>query len=184
MLFEIYLSIGSAVLGVIISLVIQKLLESKKFKRELSSNNNIDISGEDWIAAWQASVDGENILNTEEIILQQKGGTIKINNKTKSPENLKGGYLWSGQLQFYYGRDLMGWYFPIKSENNTSKGIMFFNYNSAQKIFIGKWIGSAYDSPLSAGFVVISKNKKVSLQKLNTLIAKHPADVSIIEQSI
>ncbi len=183
-MFEIVLALGSAIIGALISFGIQRYTEARKFKQELSSNNNIDVTGEDWFAAWQASVNGKLVLNTERLTLRQKGGTVRISNKEKSPENPEGGYLWSGQLQFYYGRDLLGWYFPLESENNTSKGIMFLNYNSAQKVFIGKWVGSAYDSPLSTGYVVISKEKQKSFDKLKEIIKNHPLAVSIISQSI
>lgn len=181
---DIIIAIFSALLGGIVSYLIQKLSEKQKFKLELESNNNIDITGDDWIAAWQTSVNNKEILNTENLSLLQKGGTVRIRNKEKSPENPEGGYLWKGQLQFYYGRDLMGWYFPIEEENNTSKGIMFLHYNSAQKVFYGKWVGSAYDSPLSSGYVVITKERIRSITKLKEIIKKHPTDVSIINQTI
>lgn len=181
---DIIIAISSAFFGAVISYIIQKINENVKFKKELESNNKINITGNDWFAAWQTSVNNKEILNTENLIFEQRGGTVKIWNKEKSPENPEGGYLWEGQLQFYYGRDLLGWYFPKEEENNTSKGILFLHYHSAQKTFYGKWVGSAYDSPLSSGYVVISKERSRSLLKLKEIIKNHPNDISIISQSI
>ena len=181
---DVILAVFSTISGFFLSIIYQYFSEKHKFKKELASNNNIDISGSDWFAAWQTSVNNKEILNTEGLILEQHGGTVKISNKEKSPENPDGGYLWEGQLQFFFGRDLMGWYFPLKSENNTSKGIMFLNYNSAQKLFIGKWVGSSYDSPLSSGFVVISKERIKSLNKLKAITKVNQTDTSIIKQNV
>jgi uncharacterized protein YnzC (UPF0291/DUF896 family) len=181
---DIIIAIVSTIVGFLLSALYQFFSEKRKFKKELESNNRIDLSGNDWYAAWQTSVNGKENLNTEQIVLQQKGGTVRIFNTEKSPENLEGGYLWEGQLQFYFGRDLMGWYFPLKEENNTSKGIMFLHYNSAQKVFVGKWIGSAFDSPLSSGFVIITKERAKSLNKLKKLVKKHISNVNIIEQDV
>ncbi|MFZ3382883.1 MAG: hypothetical protein WA144_03045, partial [Candidatus Methanoperedens sp.] len=77
-----------------------------------------------------------------------------------------------------------GWYFPLKQENITSKGIMFLTYQSAKKVFWGKWVGSSYDGDLSNGFVVISKDKNQSLTLVKELIAKHTDKVNIIYDAI
>lgn len=172
----------SAFVGALISLLIQYFIGKFKFRQELKDNNNINISGDDWFAAWQTSVNKEEIINTERLIITQKGNTVKIKNSEKSPENPIGGYLWKGQSKLYFGRDLMGWYNALKSENNTSKGIMFFCYNSPKKIFIGKWIGSSYDGPLSTGFGVISKDRKKSVDLLKNILSKHKHDVILISQ--
>lgn len=179
---DIILALGSAILGAIISVIIGKIQEKTKFVKELKNNNDLILSASDWHAAWQTSVDGQELLNTEHLVIEQKGATLKMWNLEKSPENPKGGYLWEGQLRFYHGRDIMGWYFPKKSENNASKGIMFLNYNSSQKMFIGKWVGAAYDSPLCNGFVVISKERTRSLTILKKIIKNHPNEISIISQ--
>lgn len=181
---DVLLAIISALVGAALSYIIGLLHEQRRFRQELSSNNNIVVSGDDWHAAWQASVDSHELLNTEHLVINQKGATLRMWNKEKSPENPKGGYLWEGQLQFFHGRDVMGWYFPKKTENNASKGIMFLNYNSSQKIFIGKWVGASYDGPLSTGFVVISKERTASLQILRHILANHPSKVCIISEVI
>lgn len=185
---EIWINIGisfaSIIVGVLIGLIIDSIKTKKKFKQELKDNDSIDITGDDWFAAWHTSVDNKINLNTEKINIIQKGGTVKMNNIEKAEENPKGGYLWEAQLQFFHGKTLMGWYFPKKEENITSKGIMFLTYQSAKKIFCGKWVGSSYDGDLSNGFVVISKDRENSLQLLKEVIKRHTDKVNIIYNAI
>ena len=171
-------------LGALISWIITIINEKYRFRQELKNNNNIDISGEDWHVVWQTSVNQNELINSERLSLKQKGNTIKIKNLEKSPENPEGGYLWEGQLKFFFGRDLMGWYNAIKSENNTSKGIMFFSYDSPKRLFVGKWVGCAYDGPLNTGFGVISKDAKKSKEVLTDILSKHKHDVILIQQKI
>ena len=92
--------------------------------------------------------------------------------------------MWEGQLQFFNGKTLMGWYFPLIQENITSKGIMFLTYQSAKQVFWGKWVGSSYDGDLSNGFVVISKDRGRSLELLKEVISKHTDKVNIIYDAI
>jgi hypothetical protein len=177
-------AIGSAIVGAVISWLVGTLQEKSRFRRELQANNKIDISGDDWYGAWQASADGKEVLNTERLVMRQKGATVKIWNKEKSPENPLGGFLWAGQLQFLHGRELMGWYVSMESENNTSKGIFFFNYNSARRLLVGKWVGVSYDGPLCSGFVVIAKERAAALELLKDLVHRHPGSVRLIAEVI
>jgi len=182
--FEILLSAGSMVGGVLLTIVYDAVRENLRFRKELKQNSQIDLTGSDWFAAWQTSVDQKELINTEEIIIQQKGALVKIHNREKSRENPKGGYKWDGQLQFYHGRDLMGHYFARPEEQNTNKGIMYFYYDSAKKQLIGSWVGASYDGPLLNGFVVISKHKTESIEVLKQIIKSHPDKVSIISYSM
>jgi hypothetical protein len=170
--------------GALFSFTIGQLYEKYRFRQELKNNNDINVSGDDWHAAWQTSVDGIELLNTEHLVMRQRGATIRMWNKEKSPENPKGGYLWTAQLRFLHGRDLMGWYFPRPKENNASKGIMFMHYDSSKKVFWGKWVGAAYDGPLSNGFVVVTKERSKSLDILKDVLKKHPSGVPIISNNI
>ncbi|WP_299676209.1 hypothetical protein [uncultured Dokdonia sp.] len=184
LVLKIAIPIGSMILGLILGSVIDGYKSKRKFKKELKNNNFIDISGNDWFAAWQTSVENTMNLNTECVLMQQKGQTVKICNTEKAPENPKGGYLWEAQLQFFHGKTLMGWYFPLQQENITSKGIMFLTYQSSKRVFFGKWVGSSYDGDLSNGFVVISKDRDDSLRLLKEIIGKHTDKVNIIYDAI
>ncbi len=178
------LSIASAILGIALKHVYELVREWYRFKKELRDNNFIDVTGKDWFAAWQAAVENELLVNTEQLCMEQKGNVVKVWNTERSPENPKGGYKWEAQMQFFQGRYLMGWYFPLREENLTSKGMMFVTYNSARRTFYGKWVGSAYDGDLCNGFVVISKNREAAVGELKTLIEKHKAPVNVISLAI
>jgi hypothetical protein len=169
--------------GFALALVWDLAKDQYRFRRELKENDNIRLSG-DWVAAWQTSVDGKEVLNTEDLIIKQKGGVIKMHNKAASPENEKAGYKWQGRLQFYQGRDLMGHYCADRAENNTAKGMMYFHFNSARKEFVGRWVGCSYDGPLLCGFGVIAKDKARSLELLQELIKVHPDKVPIISYAM
>lgn len=177
---NILISAIFTIVGLIFGLLVELIKSRQKFKKELKQNNFIDISGSKWFAAWQTSVEQTLNLNTEELIIRQKGQTVKICNVNKSLENPKGGYKWEAQLQFFHGKTLMGWYFPLREENITSKGIMFLSYQSAKKIFLGKWVGSNYDGDLANGFVVITKDKEESMRLLRDVISRHTDKVNII----
>ena len=168
-----------AVLGVILDICVKAIWRAFTRKRELANNDHIDLSG-DWFAAWQTSVGNNEILNSESLKIKQKGKIVYVNNCERAPENPLGGYLWNAKLQFYQGRYLMGWYFPLKEENNTSKGIMYMTYFSQRKEFYGKWVGSGYDGELEVGFLVFTKTRDSAKQKLTELINAHPQDVKII----
>lgn len=179
-ILNIVLSIATTIFGIVVGLMVDSFRNKYRFKRELEQNNHIDITGDDWYAAWQTSVEKQEVLNTERLSIVQKGQTVNIRNFEKSPENPKGGYLWEGQMQFFYGKSLMGWYFPVKSENLTSKGMMFFAYHSTRRTFIGKWVGSAYDGDLVNGFVVITKDRQRSMETLKEIVQKHPDTINIV----
>src|SRR5437870_3861570 len=104
--------------GFVLAILWDLAKDEVRFRRELKQNDHIDLSGEDWVAAWQTSVKGKEVLNTEELIIAQKGGIVNMRNKAISPENRIAGYMWRGRLQLYQGRDLMGHYFAEKRENN------------------------------------------------------------------
>lgn len=171
--------IVGAILGVVFEIIIKGIWDIIIRKKEIADNNNINISG-DWYAAWQTSINNQQLINTESLKIVQKGKQVIVYNCERAPENPIGGYLWSAKLQFYQGRNLMGWYFPLKSENNTSKGIMYMAYFSQRKEFYGKWVGSGYDGELEVGFLVFAQTRDNAKKQLEELVQKHPDDVKII----
>jgi hypothetical protein len=171
--------IAGAVVGVVLKYLYDLYSTNRRFKKELEDNDFIDVTGE-WYAAWQTSVDGAELLNTEHVKLIQKGKTLRMFNTEKSPENPKAGYLWEGQLQFFQGRSAMGWYLPKKGENNGSRGILYMTHISQRKVFIGKWVGAAYDGELVTGFVVIGKDRTSARLELEKFVKKHPQNIQLI----
>jgi len=168
-----------AIVGIFLKYFYDGFSEKRKFKKELEDNDFIDVTGQ-WYAAWQTSVDGQQNLNTEQVEMNQKGKIIRIFNMEIAPDNPKGGYLWEGQLQFFQGRSVMGWYFPKRGQNNASRGILYMTHISQKKIFIGKWVGTAYDGELLSGFVVIGEERSSALHELKAFIDKHPQDIQLI----
>lgn len=159
-----------AVVGMLLKALYDVIAARRRFKKELEDNDNIDVTGE-WHAAWQTSVDGAELINTEHIKMLQKGKTVKVWNTEKSPENPKAGFLWESQSQFLQGRNLMGWYFAKAEESNASKGILYLSYLSPRKLFFGKWVGTAYDGELITGCVVFSKVRAEAKLELQRFIA-------------
>jgi len=172
-----------AVVGCLFDFIIKIIVNLIREKKEVKDNDYIDVSGE-WFAAWQTSVNSVELINSESLLIKQKGKTVVMENRERAPENPDGGYLWRSKMQFYQGRNLMGWYFPLKSENNSSKGIMYMSYFSAKKLFYGKWVGSGYDGELEGGFMVIAKNRESAKDKLNAIIKKYPGTVNFISYDI
>jgi len=172
------LAVVCLVLGIVADQVINDVRGRFRFAKELKENGYINVSGT-WVAAWQTSINGVEKHNLENVRLIQRGQTVLINNTEKAPL-CDGGYFWQGQLRFIQGRSLMGWYFPTKDENNSSRGIMYFTYFSQRKVFFGKWVGSAYDGDLQSGMAVIAVDKEQALLELTSLIEMHPAKVGII----
>jgi|SRR5580658_852295 hypothetical protein len=172
-------SIFGAMLGFAIKYCYDIYSQRRKFKKELEDNNHVEVTGE-WYAAWETSIDGHPLTNTEHVQIVQKGKTLKMWNTERSPENPKGAYLWNAQLQFFQGRNAMGWFLAKPEERNTSKGIMYFCYFSQRKIFYGQWVGTAYDGELVCGFAVIAKDRTGARTELETFIARHPREVLLI----
>ncbi len=57
---------------------------------------------------------------------------------------------------------------------------MYLTYFSPKKMFVGKWVGSAYDGDLVSGYVVIKKDKAEARQALEDFISAHPQHVRLI----
>lgn len=180
----LWLTVLGTLLGVLLTIVYEHVRDRYRFKRELRDNNFIDISGKDWHVAWQTCVDKQVLLNTEHIEIKQKGKVVRIHNVDKSKENPKGAYLWEARMQFYQGKYLLGWYFPVRRENLSSKGTMFCSYFSTQKTFYGKWVGTAYDGDFANGFFVISKNRDNSLKELTRIVSLHSDPVNVISHTL
>lgn len=168
------------VLGIALSTVGSGLVSFWRKRREIAENQRIDLSGDNWFAAWETSVNGEIKINTESLTISQSGAHVWMKNTEPSPENPEGGYLWKGQLLFSHGESLMGWYYPLKKENITSRGIMYYTYDSQRHFFVGQWVGKSYDGNLCRGFSCIAKSRdraRSGLLKLIEMAKTHPVNV-------
>ncbi len=177
---DIWLAIASIIIGVFLTELLRAISKKRARKREARENLDIDITGSDWFAAWEASVDDEIIVNTEEIRVVQRGAKVHMENVERSPENPVGGYKWKSDLVFSHGETLMGWYFPLKAENLTSRGIMYFTYDPQRRLMAGKWVGKSFDGNLCTGFVCITKNRdkaREDVLKLIELAKRHQVNI-------
>lgn len=177
---DVVITLIALLLGFAVAEITSRIKEVWRSQKEVRDNQFIDLSGQDWFAAWETSVDGAIVINTEHVSISQRGANVFMRNTEKSPENPIGGYLWRSKLIFSHGETLMGWYYPIKEENLTSRGIMYFSYDAQRKLFAGKWVGKSYDGSLCNGFVCISKDRarsKLALAKLIEQAKKHPVNI-------
>ena len=166
--------------GIVLSEIVSQVRDRLNRSKQLAENLNISLAAKDWVAIWQAAADGNEILNSESLIIEQTGSTVFMRNAEISPENPRGGYLWSAELRFSNGETLMGWYYPRKGQNVASRGIMYFTYDASRKLFLGRWVGKAIDGPLSSGFVTISKSmetSKLAMSKLQEKALRHPVNI-------
>ncbi|MGL5824975.1 MAG: hypothetical protein ACRCYU_09190 [Nocardioides sp.] len=166
------------VAGGLVDRLVSVVLDRLRDARELRQNDNVRIDGH-WYAAWQTSVDGNEVITTQPITLIQRGRTIRMKNEKRSSEHPKGGYLWRSKLHFYHGRYAMGQYVALPGEQNSSKGIMYFYYRSQHKLFYGVWAGSSHDSDLSAGFLVMAQEQEEARASMTRLLADNPTRVPI-----
>jgi hypothetical protein len=177
---DLWLGAIFLVLGIVLTEFYNFARNAVRERKEAKENQHIDLTGSDWFAAWETSVDGAIVINTEALSVTQHGANVAIKNTERSPENPIGGYLWRSKLVFSHGETLMGWYYPTKEENITSRGMMYFSYDPQRKLFAGKWVGKSYDGSLCQGFVCISKDRqrsRVALSKLIELGKSHPVNV-------
>lgn len=166
--------------GILLGLLGDLIRRAWTARKESKENHEIDLSGDDWFAAWETSVNGAVIINTESVSISQSGSKLFMRNLEPSPENPEGGYLWKGQLVLSHGESLMGWYYPHKKENITSRGIMYFSFDSQRHLLIGKWVGKSYDGNLCTGFACITKDRarsRAGVTKLIDMAKSHPVNV-------
>lgn len=180
---DLIIAIVSAIIGFVIQYTIITIVRIILNHNDFKNNGRIKVSGK-WYATWQTFVENEECINTEKLKFKQRGAHITIKNTAISEDNKKGGYLWKGKLKMSYGKTLIGNYYPIKKEGNTSLGVLFFYYNSQSKIFYGKWLGCGYGGELIDGFVIISQDKEISKSTLIDVKEKHKGDISIIKFQI
>jgi len=170
--------LATVILTIAIDAIARAAISYYRRKKELRDNDYLDVSG-NWVAAWQTSVGFKEIIATQPIVLKQKGREVIAWNEQPSTEHPKGGYLWKSTLNFFQARYLMGWYYAKPSENNSSKGIMYFHYRSQHRIFYGKWVGAAYDGDIATGFLVIAKTQEEAKNVMQKLIALNHHEVNI-----
>lgn len=138
-------------------------------KIRVRKKEKIDLSGDNWYAVWQTTVEGEENINTELVRINQKRDKIVMENVEKSPGNKLGGYLWRGECKLYDNEHIVGHYVP-REPNVISKGSMYFLLNRGGNFMVGKWVGCNYDYGFTWGYGVIDKDRDHALQRMEKLL--------------
>lgn len=108
-----------------------------------------------WWAAWQTFNQGHEIVATQPIQIDQHGLVASVTALERSAENLRGGYLWEGQLRLCENYVLLGWY-TATDQNVRSRGTMYFVLHPQGNLLEGRWTGTSYDGPLISGWSAIA----------------------------
>src|SRR5665647_1900506 len=73
----------TTILGVVLGILGGELVRVARtrveFRRQMRENDHVSVAGT-WFAAWQTSVDGSVLLNTEELALKQRGNKVRMRN--------------------------------------------------------------------------------------------------------
>src|SRR3954471_13008662 len=122
------------------------------------SSDRVKLDGT-WWAAWQTFSEGEQIIATQPVGLNQHGSSIQIEALERSLENERGGYLWRGELRLWDGQVLMG-YYAAADGNVRSKGTMYLVLHAQGDYAHGRWVGLSYDGPVISGYATLAKTRE------------------------
>jgi transcriptional regulator with XRE-family HTH domain len=124
---------------------------------ELAGRNEtpLNLTGP-WWTAWQTYNDGNELIAVQPVEMEQHGMTITIRAIERSQQNVKGGYVWSGELRCWDNRVLMGWY-NADEINVRSRGTFFFILHTNGNYMEGRWVGTSYDGPIVTGWAAIAR---------------------------
>jgi hypothetical protein len=130
------------------------------------------ISGE-WFALWQTTVDGEEVMNVEEISIDGlRRNRIRISNRSVSPENAQGGYLWTSECRYFDNQYILGTYIAVE-KSVRSKGVLQLSLHRSGKFLEGQWAGCNYDFDYAHGLVVMARQ----VSDLEPRMARHRTNI-------
>jgi transcriptional regulator with XRE-family HTH domain len=122
-----------------------------------------------WWAAWQIFVEGDPIVTSQPVALQQLGQTVRMEALELAPEKTVDDYLWHAELRVWDGRVLMGWYLATR-EGTRDKGTIFFVHEASADYAEGRWVGNSYDGPMVSGFAALARSHEQALTTIDRLI--------------
>jgi hypothetical protein len=117
----------------------------------------LNLTGQ-WWAAWQTWNQGQALVATQPVEMEQEGSTVRIRAIERSEENVRGGYVWTGELRIWDNHVLMGWY-AAEDQNVRSKGTFFFVLHPQGHLMEGRWAGTSYDGPIVHGWAGIARDQ-------------------------
>jgi hypothetical protein len=128
---------------------------------------SLDLNGQ-WWAAWQTFNKRTEIIATQPVEIDQEGRTVQIRALERSEENVRGGYVWSGELRIWDNHVLMGWYMA-EDPNVRSKGTFFFVLHAHGNLLEGRWTGTSYDGPIVSGWAGIARTREEAAEAIEHL---------------
>jgi len=141
---------------------------SEKLTNKIFKKRGINLSGK-WYATWQTTIDNTLNINTELVMITQKGIKMIIENENISPQNKIGGYYWLAKCTIYDNNHILGYYLA-RDTNITSKGTIYFVLSPSGESLKGIWAGCNYDADFNWGYGVIAKDYEFSIRELDRLI--------------
>jgi transcriptional regulator with XRE-family HTH domain len=123
-----------------------------------SASHRINMTG-DWWASWQTFKDGEEIIATQEVRLNQRADLIEVRTTTRGITIEEGGYHWQGELRLWDNEILMGWY-AAADGSVRSKGTMYFVLHPHGISMTGRWVGLSYDGVIITGYGAMGKSEE------------------------
>ncbi|MDA0164231.1 helix-turn-helix domain-containing protein [Solirubrobacter ginsenosidimutans] len=136
------------------------------------SSDRVKLSGT-WWAAWQTFNQGEQVIATQPVGLNQYGSTIQIEALERSTQNERGGYLWRGELRLWDGQVLMG-YYAAADGNVRSKGTMYLVLHAQGDYAHGRWVGLSYDGPVVSGYATLAHTQDAAEAVMAKLLDAAP----------
>lgn len=138
------------------------------------TSDRIKLNGT-WWTAWQTFNDGQTVIATQPVGLNQHGSTIQIEALQRSDEN-EHGYLWRGELRLWDGQILMG-YYAAADGNVRSKGTMYLVLHAQGEYAHGRWVGLSYDGPVITGYATLARTQDAAQAVMTRLLdgAETPA---------
>jgi transcriptional regulator with XRE-family HTH domain len=118
------------------------------------SGGHLNLTGR-WWAGWQTFTHGDEVLATQPVEMEQHGLTVSIRALERSEENVRGAYVWTGELRVWDNQILMGWYTAVE-ENVRSRGTLFFVLHTQGGFMEGSWTGMSYVGPIVSGWAAIA----------------------------
>jgi hypothetical protein len=129
-----------------------------------------------WYALWETTAEGRLSIDSESVIVQQRGANLVIENRNRAPENPLGSFLWRAQCRVYDNRYVLGSYVPRKG-SVRSKGVLYLSLHTSGVFMLGGWLGCNYDDELAFGFSVFARDPAIARMQM----AKHvPSAVAVM----
>jgi transcriptional regulator with XRE-family HTH domain len=128
-----------------------------------------------WWAGWQTWTEGEEILTTQPVEMEQHGLTVRIRAVERSEENPRAGYVWAGELRIWDNRALMGWY-TAEDENVLVRGTLFYVLHAHGNFMEGRWTGISYDGPIKSGWTAIAQARDEAASIVDRLRHRGPEE--------